>query len=163
MRALFILLFVCSSAAAQESVSLLNTMPEPIRVWIDYKDKTRDGPIYMVRDDIHHIDLKKPGQYYLTIQDTHRRNLIVGWVDLHKLAHESDKIALLALYQARGQRLPSAYDGLISWKPIGVPYAWRVRIVPFLGEPVPVHKEIIFVNDPSIKVEQSFDCAEYFE
>jgi hypothetical protein len=163
MRAFILLLLVASSAAAQESISLLNTMPEPIRVWIDYRDKTRAGPFFMVRNDVQRIDLEKPGKYYLTIQDTHRRNLIVGWVDLHDLARESDEIALLALYQARGHRLPGAYDGLISWRPIGSPYAWRVRIVPFTGEPVPVHKEIIFVNDPSTTVERSYECAEYFE
>lgn len=148
---------------AQESITLVNTMPEPIKVWIDYKDKTRTGPHYIARNDTHRIELGKADKYYITIQDSLKRNLIVGWVDLHEMAAKHESIALLSLYQSRGRRQIATYDGLIAWTPIGSPYAWRVRIVPFTGERVPVHKEIVFVNDPSVTVEQTFECAEAFE
>jgi hypothetical protein len=152
-----IVLLSCRVLCAQQTITIVNTMPEPVQLWIYYKDKSHSGPFPISKKQSYALLLDKPGQYYIIIRDQLKRDLIVGWVDLHAMAETRPVVALLALYQSRGDFLGYDNLGMPIWrKRDATPYAWRVTLTPFTGNPVPLEHEIVFVNNPAITVIRTF-------
>jgi hypothetical protein len=130
--ATFLLLLGFAGAAQAQSVILTNTMDEPIYFWV-WKSNRWDQPTYFARNARRQIDLSIQGQYYMVIQDLLKRELKLGWADLHEFG--GTELAIDVLYETRGKADALAVgDGLITygWNPTERKQPIQVALVPYI-------------------------------
>lgn len=129
------ILMGCSTAAAQEQIGIINTTPEPIRLFVLVRGAKEYNPaMYLGVGQVGSITLTSPKDYYLVYRDQLKRAIPIGWVDLNKMAGETPQIAIDTVYRQNGWwtgwRYVSGYREP-RWVPDGEAYAWRAKLRPF--------------------------------
>jgi len=157
VRALVVVLWLCAKSSGAEAVEIVNTMPEPVYIWVMQTSGRWESPVYAGRGGVAKVPLGNPGKYYVNIRDSHNRDLPVGWVDLHELAESGQPLSLLAIYKANGwlrgwRRRGFEWEPL--WQPLSNKYAIDVALVPFGGMRTVYVRELHFVNRPDIPFSQ---------
>ncbi len=149
------LVSTCGVAGA-EPVEIVNTTPEPIRMYLWEKgEKKYTGPFFVAIGDSLEIDLGEQDRYYIAYQDQLKRNIYVGWVNLREVTGTTGTIGIDTLYQQNGWFLGWRYvDGyrIPRWSPIGRAYAWRASMRPLEnGDTIVNETELIFRNARHLK------------
>jgi hypothetical protein len=78
-------------------------MPEETELWIwNRQTNAWHPPIFMGRNAEQLIDVSRGGKAYLAMKDSRKRDIPIGWVDLHDYAKTHDHVGLRPLYHAQG-------------------------------------------------------------
>ncbi len=91
-----VFVLVSSSTAFSQQLRVINDYGERIFLWQFLNAKWDQPPIFFQRGGDGHIDLKRPGKYYLLIRDSLNRDRDIGWKDLHAV-HKIDPQAALGI------------------------------------------------------------------
>lgn len=91
-------MLVGSASAQSQQLRVLNDYGQPVYLWQFVSRDWDQPPTFFQLGGFGFVDLSRPGQYFLLVQDLSRRNRDIGWKDLHPI-YEIDPNAFLRINQ----------------------------------------------------------------